>query len=274
MTRFLILLLALLLALLVAGCIDYDEVLELNADGSGTLSMHLVIYKHSFEAFSQMMSSFGADSSQESSGAIDSAMFSMFKREDLEKKLKESKSGVKLLDFKEQRTDSTVIYDIRYAFNDIKEMLAISDNMGKEAMMGEPATGPEVIFSKDKSGSWHYTREFAASSLGDMMQSEPDTSTVAIQSPHSETNKPDDSFSVAMTQSFDTATAQMGSLMTGMAGMMTQAFANRTMRMTVKFPGTVVESNATKTSGNMTVWEYKFTDLSKAPKQLQAVIKP
>ena len=81
MTRFLILLLALLLALFVAGCIDYDEVLELNADGSGTLAMHVVIYKHSFEAFSRMMSSFGADSSQASAAAIDSAMFSMFKRE-------------------------------------------------------------------------------------------------------------------------------------------------------------------------------------------------
>jgi hypothetical protein len=68
--------------------------------------------------------------------------------------------------------------------------------------------------------------------------------------------------------------AAMGSMMTGMADMMTKAFANHKMRMTVKFPGTVVQSNATSTNGNTAVWEYKFTDMAKAPKQLQATIKP
>ena len=159
-------------------------------------------------------------------------------------------------------------------------MLAISDNMGKESMMSEPATVPEVSFSKDKSGSWHYTREFAASTLGNMMQSEPDTAAIAAPhsaptpSPNSDTAAATDSLAEAVTQGIDTAMAQMGSMMTGMADIMTQSFANRTMKMTVKFPGIVVESNATKVSGNTTVWVYKFTDLAKAPKQLQAVIKP
>jgi hypothetical protein len=35
-----------------------------------------------------------------------------------------------------------------------------------------------------------------------------------------------------------------------------------------------VASNATSTNGNTAVWEYKFTDMAKAPKQLQATIKP
>jgi hypothetical protein len=56
--------------------------------------------------------------------------------------------------------------------------------------------------------------------------------------------------------------------------MMEKAFADRKMRMTVKFPGTVVTSNATSKSGNTAVWEYKFTDMAKAPKQLEATIKP
>ena len=83
-----------------------------------------------------------------------------------------------------------------------------------------------------------------------------------------------DSLVEPLVEAIDTMMAQMGTMMTGMADMMTKAFKNHKMRMTVKFPGKVVESNATSTNGNTAVWEYKFTDMAKAPKQLQATIKP
>lgn len=270
MKRFLPLMLALLCALLIAGCIDYEETLELKADGSGTMAMHLTVYKKYFEVMSEMMASFSADSVQ------DSSMFKLFTRKDLEKKLKERKSTVKLLDFKEQMTESTVVYDLKYSFKDLQEMIEISGQMGKNEMMGgsgsEPTSKSEITFRQDKSGQWQYARGFEAADMGEMIQPEEDTS--EPESASLDTAGSADSLAEPLAEAFDTAMAQMGSLMTGMTEMMTKAFANHKMRMTVKFPGTVVKSNATSTNGNTAVWEYKFTDLTKAPKQLQATIKP
>jgi uncharacterized lipoprotein YehR (DUF1307 family) len=278
MKRFLPLTLALLCALFIAGCIDYEETLELNADGSGTMAMHVTIYKKYFEAMSAMTGSSSADSVQ------DSAMFKLFTREDMEAKIKEHKSTVKLLNFKEQLTDSTVVYDLKYAFNDLQEMLRISGQMGKNEMMGgpgsesvseqagEPNGKPEITFRKEKSGQWQYTRGFAAAEMGEMML--PAEDSAKPQKANLDTAKSTDSLAEPLTEAIDTTMAQMGSVMAGMKEMMEKAFADRKMRMTVKFPGTVVTSNATSKSGNTAVWEYKFTDMAKAPKQLEATIKP
>lgn len=266
MIRFLMLFLALTLTIFIAGCIDYDEALELNADGSGTMALHLTLYKHSFEAFTKMMSAFSEDTT------TDTSMFKLFTREDLEKDLKDRKGGVKLLDFKEQQTDSTVIYDIKYSFKDLKEMMAINEEMGKKEMVGESGSVPEVAFSKDKSGLWRFSREFQGASLGEMMPGEADTTTA--ETPPPDTTVAKDSLAESFAQGIDSAMSQMGSMMTGMAEMMKQSFANHRMRLTAKFPGTVVESNATSVNGNTTTWEYKFTDMAKAPKKLEAVIKP
>jgi uncharacterized lipoprotein YehR (DUF1307 family) len=274
MKRFLPLTLALLCALLIAGCIDYEETLELNADGSGTMGMHLTVYIKEIAAIDEMMGSYSEDSTQ------DTATITLFTREELEKKLKDRKSTVKLLDFKEQRSESTLVYDFKYAFTNLQEMLEISEQMGKNEMMvepgsepgGEPESAPEITFRKDKSGQWQYAREFEAASMGGMMPAAEDTT--KPENPSLETAESTDSLVEPLVEAVDTMMAAMGSMMTGMADMMTKAFANHKMRMTVKFPGTVVESNATSTNGNMAVWEYKFTDMAKAPKLLQATIKP
>jgi hypothetical protein len=278
MKRFLPLTLALLCALFIAGCIDYEETLELNADGSGTMAMNVTIYKKYFDAMSEMMGSLSADSVK------DSAMFKLFTREDMEKKIKEHKSTVKLLDFKEQLTDSTVVYNLKYSFKDLQEMLKISGQMGKNEMMGgagsesvseeasEPAAKPEITFSKDKSGQWQYARGFEAAEMGEMML--PSEDSTKPQEASLDTVKTVDSLGKPLAEAVDTLMEQMGSAMAGMKDMMMKAFADRKMRMTVKFPGTVMTSNATSTNGNTAVWEYKFTDMAKAPKQLQATIKP
>lgn len=278
MKRFLPLTLALLCALFIAGCIDYEETLELNADGSGTMAMNVTVYKKYFDAMSEMMGSSSADS------VPDSAMYKLFTREDLEKQLEERKIAVTLLDFKEQLTDSTIVYDVKYAFKDLEQMLEVSENMGKSEMMGEsggeyvgelegePAPEPKITFNKDKSGQWEFVRKFGAAELGDMIL--PDEDSSKSESASQDTAKSTDSLGGPLAEAVDTMVSQMGSMMTGMTDMMTKAFANHGMRLTVKFPGAVVESNATSIKGNTAVWEYKFTDMRKAPAELQATIKP
>jgi hypothetical protein len=278
MKRFLPLILALLCALFIAGCIDYEETLELNADGSGTMAMHLTVYIKDINAIDEMMGSYSEDSTQ------DTATITLFTREDLEQKLKERKSTVKLLDFKEQRSESTLVYDFKYAFTDLREMMQISDQMGKNEKMGEPGSEsvselgnepivePEITFSKDKSGEWQFVRGFEGSSMGQMMPMEEEQS--IPESTSLDTAESVDSLVEPFMEAVDTTMEQMGSMMSGMTEMMSKIFANHKMRITTKFPGTVVESNATSTNGNTAVWEYKFIDMAKAPKQLKATIKP
>jgi hypothetical protein len=273
MKRFLIFALTMLMALTVAGCIDYDEILELNADGSGTMSMHVVVYKHYFEAIDAMMSSFAPDSSADStsSTAASTGPFTLITRADIEKRLKERKSSVKLLDFQEKQNDSTATYDMKFSFKNLSEMIAVNEQMGSSDMTGEEEPAPEVSFVQDKAGLWQFSRGFQGASMGEMVA--PPQEATDQDVPTGDSTETTDSLTDQIEEVVDSSMEQMGSMMNGMSEMMAKAFGDRKMRLTVKFPGTVTETNATSKSGNTAVWEYKFADLTKAPKQLQATVK-
>lgn len=270
MKRVLIFGLTMLTALLVAGCIDYDEVLEINADGSGTMAMHVVVHKHYFEAIEAMMSSMAPDSSDSSN------MFALFTRADIEQRLKEQKSSVKLVDFKETQNDSTATYDLKFSYTDLQEMMRFNQRMGSSDMMGDEPKEPELTFKQVKAGQWQFTRGFQGAEMGDMLDiptepNEAEADSTPVEEPDS--SAVEDSLSQGLAEMVDSSMAQMGTMMTGMTEMMAKAFGEHKIRMTVKFPGTVTETNATSKSGNSATWEYKFTELNKAPSQLQATIK-
>ncbi len=270
MKRMLFLTLALLCAMVIAGCIDYDETLELNADGSGTMTTHFSIYKKAFEALAAMGEPVPEDSAQGES------LFPVIERANIEEKLKNYKGNVQLLDFKQTENDSVLSYDIKYSFKNLQDMLEISENLGKDDVRdeasAEPSSTPKITFDKDESGQWQYTRGFQAAEMGEMIMPTEDSSTQ--ESAVTSSTEAVDSTAEPMAQALDTAMSQMGTMMTSMADMMSQAFGDHKVRMTVKFPGTVAESNATSVKGNTAVWEYKFIDMAKAPKQLKATIKP
>lgn len=244
----------------LAGCFDYAERIELNADGSGTLLQHMVLSKEGFKGMLQMMQSFAPDSSAESNA--DSNMFSFVKRADIEKKLADNKGGVKLLDFKETQTDSAAIYDIKYSFTKLDEMMKISNNMnmGESDMMGDMMPKKSIFWSKDDKGNWNFSREFGDSSMSKVMHPGPDPT--AEEVPPS-----DEADSVQAEDPF----GGMGKMM---EMMFKQAFAGHTVKLSVKFPGSIVESNATRINGSEATWEYKLSDLTTAPSKIQAVIKP
>ena len=241
------------LAILAAGCFDYAERMEFNADGSGTLHQHMVMYKGGFTGLMEMMGEMVPDSVQ------DSSMFSFIKRADIEKKL-ENVKNVKLIDFKESQDDSTATYDIKYSFTNLEEMMSITANMGGDEMMEGMVPKKEALFEKDASGNWKFSRDFGDSSMENFLN--PPTE------PTADAKSPDDESDSLSGEDPFSGMAKM------MQAMMMQAFANRTVKLTVKFPGKIAESNATKVEGSEATWEYKLVDMGKAPRFLEASNKP
>jgi hypothetical protein len=248
---------ALILALSLVGCFDYAERIELNADGSGTLVQHMVLSKDGLAGMMQMMQALDPDTAKDS----DSSMFSFIKRADIEKKLAESKSDTKLLDFKEIQTESTTVYDIKYSFANLDAMMQITSNMnmGESDMMGNVLPKKQALWAKDDKGNWNFSREFGDSSTSKFMNPGPDSSAEKTsQSGTADSVKAEDPF------------GGMGKMM---EVMIKQAFANHTVKLTVKFPGTIVESNATAVSGSEATWNYKLVDLVSAKSKVRAVVK-
>ncbi len=254
-------LLVLLAAALIGGCIDYTEILELNADGSGTMSMQVVVHKKFFDAFDQMMGSV-PDTSVKS----DSNDYGMFKREDIEKQIADSKLKIKLVDFTQQNTDSTLISNVKFSFTDFSDMMKMSQQMGKAEVPEEESPKKKVTFLKSTDGLWNYARDFQDSSMNMMMEGLSDTSALSAQNPTAEGDSTTDS----LAQGFGNAMAEMSKTM---AKMMVSAFSDCHMRMAVKFPGKIVKTNATKVEGNTAIWEYKLNEIPKAPKQLEASVQ-
>ncbi len=238
----------------LVGCFDYSETLNLAADGSGTLEQNMVFYKEYLGGLMDMMQAFSDDSTADTAG------MSMMQRADVEKALAKYKGKIKLLDFKETSTDSTVDYRIKYAFTDLTAMMAAAREVGKEdpsmsedspfATDEEPERKAEKVEFVRTNGGWKFSREFGDSSMGDLMGAGAPDST------------PEDS-----------ATGMDG-MAKMMENMMLKMFADRKVKLTVKFPGQVTAANATLISGNQATWEYKLMDISKAPRFMEATIKP
>lgn len=281
MRIFITILAAFVLAIFASGCFDYGEIIELNTDGSGTLSQHLVFYKNGIEGLMEMMSAMSADS------VTDSNKISIMSRAEIEKKLAESKTDIKLLSFTESENDSTVAYDVKYSFKNLNEILAFTKNMDKTESVGALNSTAEVSFVKDESGSWVFTREIGDSPVSGMGALENESEAPSGEASTESGTEPAVDPMAGDISPKDPATESAGSdsaklegenpgaeMQKAMESMMNMMFAGKKVTLKVKFPGKIVESNATSTTGNEATWDYKLTDLTKAAGSMRAVIKP
>jgi hypothetical protein len=264
-------LLVIVMLLLASGCIDYDEVMVINPDGSGTVKMHYAMNKIYFEQLDAMMQDLSPEESEASTGSPSD----MFSKQDIEEALAGNDQGIKLVSFNYSETDSLYIWDMEFSFQDIHKLNYLSEALSSSE--GEYMTPEEggQSYSKQEDGTWLFTRSLGSDENPDAgefqneEEGEENPEAYDDQEPEeeSEGGQEGNEFEDGM-QEFADAMQGLGSEMQWMA----EEMKNHKIRFTIIFPHKVIESNATNVDGDTATWEYTLDKMSEAPPEMRAVV--
>lgn len=255
------------LALMVGGCIDYDEVMVINADGSGTVSMKYVMDRSFIDGMKSMAMSMGTPED-----SIES-LSDMFSQAEIEKSLAGNDEGIELESFEHSETETSYVWDMKFSFKDITRLDYLSEALSTDDGEFSSDQGTQS-YSKQEDGNWLFTRSFMdegemeSQSWEDDDQEEAgdddeDWSEEAYEEEEAEADDSDDEAEeIEMDES-------MGDFSSAMAGL-----GDHKIRFSITFPREIVESNATKIEGKTAIWEYSLMDMSLAPPELKAIIAP
>jgi hypothetical protein len=277
----------------LAGCVTYEEHVQIRKDGSGILSMHMAMDRQVIERMQAMAQQFGQDDSD----PLEDIRSDMDK-EKIEKNLAESGSKLELTEYDQQVTDDAYVWDLTIAFphySDLKDL-----HMGDEDAAESDSDAPgQFTYEKQVDGTWLYRRGMDEEE-GDLMgsegamedgDSEAESDEDAAWMEEKEDDAAGDSESMAEEEAesaeageaetdttadgmeeFGKAMEQMGQMMQAM----TEAAAKSSLTFRVTFPGKILESNATRVEGSTAIWEYKLSDLEGAGEEpvMTARIKP
>ncbi|MFQ5606741.1 MAG: hypothetical protein ACE5GA_02250 [Candidatus Zixiibacteriota bacterium] len=261
--------------LALAGCIDYEEKLVINKDGSGTIELSYAIDKSYMNQMQESSAQMAEAMGEEASEADESAP-SMFDSSKIDEALKMGYTGMTMLSYESVETDSTVRFKMKYSFEDVNKLYYLYDAIYPD----EPGdttseSAPSEIFTAGANGAWVFDRPLTD---GD----ESDES-------HEYTGEDDDAGEESgMAEGF----AEMSEYLKGaeLEGMDKEAMAEamkgmeaqmrgmekrmekHMIKFTVVFPGSVKESNATSVDGNTAVWSFKLNEFSDHRSGLKAVI--
>jgi len=263
----------------VAGCVTYEEHVQIQKDGSGTLTMHMAMDRHLIEQMQAMAKQLG----QEDEDPLEEVRSDMDKGK-IEANLAKSGSKLELTKYNEQVTDDAYVWDLAIAFphyDDLKDLNLGDDDAGEH---DSDAPG-QFTYEKQADGTWLYRRGMDEDE-GDLMGSEKaeedesgdtagddsawmeeedrdeaaagDSEAMAGEDTESaETGEADADTASGDMEEFGKAMEQMGRMMEAM----TAAAAKSSLTFRVTFPGKIVESNATRVEGSTAIWEYKLSDL-------------
>lgn len=280
MIRRVLLGLVLLAAVAMMGCFDYQEFMVLNKDGSGTLEMRLAMDMAMIEGMEAMAESFGAEEVEE---PVEEEEF--ISKNNIEKYLKENDAGVKLLSYEELEEEGMKVWKIKYSFEDLNSIHHITGSLNEDfdqmddfaedepAAEEEDDDTPELSFAQQDDGTWLFERGMDTGDQmpgmgmeGDMGMMD-DTGDVDYEEePYDDQPAEEEE---EMSGDDTTAMGDFAKQMEEMSRMMSKVG----VKLTVQFPGEVVESNATKVEGNTATWEYKMSEMGKFPDILRAVVK-
>jgi len=263
------------LAMLCFGCMDYEQTLTINKDGSGTVTMRYAIDK----SYLQQMQAMTADAQEmagdegEQIGTIDQA----FDKQNITAQLTANNWGIALTDYSMSETDKAQVWSMSYSFSDVNKLwqvYALLDTEDETDTAGEAPPGQ--IYSKQPDGTWLY--EFplngneAGSETAEMIDEESTTGTEESSEDADDFTEmtPEQMKEMGMSDSLINEMQKMQTTMRSMA----ESMSKHKLRFTTTFPGTIVESNAGTVKGHTAAWEIPLTDLNKDSLILRAVIKP
>lgn len=277
-------------ALLAAGCLDYEETLVINKDGSGTVKMRYGLameYIKQMEAMSgavaEMMAGMGDTTGGEEAGIDDIGQ--MFDREAIDAQLTQHPDyGLQLLEYDVKETDDARVWTITFAFRDINRLYGLYDILypEDEGEAVEAGKGPDdmpAVFTEQPDGTWLFLRDLDE---GDEAEDSEEMADYPMTYPEDEAEQggmesetdfddinPEELKALGMSDSM----IQAMQAMQKMAQTMTEQAASKTIVFRVQFPGDIVESNATRVEGNTAIWEYSLEDFDKGKTVQRATIR-
>jgi len=256
-----------------AGCMDYDETIHLNKDGSGTIEIRMAMDEEAYRSMLEMAEEYGED--------VDGAMTDL-SEEKIREQLAASGSKAKLLRYEESTAGTDRVWEMKLSFEKPEDLAGLSETGEESAAM--------FTFAPGADGNWRYARILDPS--GDAAVAGEEEAVPGLPEGMEEFDA----------QSFDPEAMEemmkeLGEAMAEMEGMMSEKdmeemsrsmealggfgeqmermekdAENRSFRFTVHFPGEVVESNAGAVDGKTAVWEYRLADMQGLEGSLTAVI--
>jgi len=271
------LLMALVVALImVGGCIDYQETLKFNEDGSGTLKIRYALDKQYLNEMEQMGGEMGTEQSEEPEDADED----MWTREEIEEALKMEDTGVELIGYEVSEDEEWEIWVIEFSFDKLADFEMLSRTLSAEGDEDSDEADINRSYARQDDGTWLYKHDFGGGVDGEDGSSQFDMSYMGSGDSSSEDMPTAEELAEAMKQmqeamqeysdedaeggdanpeagaqkeQMEEATQNMFSGLESMfAGM-----ENARVKVTAEFPGKIIESNATSVDGNTATWEYR-----------------
>ena len=237
-------------AALFAGCVDYDEQITLNKDGSGQIEMRMAMDKESY----QMMEEMSAGVTQAD------GPWSSFSREEIESSLKDRDSKAKLLRYSESEEGKDKVWEMAFSFTSFKDLADIGEALDEE---NEPGETP-FTFVEQGDGTWLFTRALdmdeqkaAAPGAG----AEPEMTSQMPPGMQESIENLDPEALAAQMQELAKSMEKMAADMEKQQARMEEEGSQRKIRFRATLPGDIVESNATRVEGKTAVWEYSLEEL-------------
>jgi hypothetical protein len=232
--------LALLSILLLAGCFEIDQSINLNKDLSGTADFHLGV---DMEPMVVVMAQFGREMEGKKGPMTEAELAKA--RADFKKNMKKSESkepskaeiakslpeGVKLLDFKSSERDFGVATDFKFGFDRLNRLVNVKlpskegGDPTQKSVIDSPFEGLELVEKGDTI----------------TIRTKPQNPTAAVEKEAEGAPK------------LDKDTEKM----------IRDAFSKMRVTYRITAPFTIVSHNATRKQGNTLIWEYNLERFEK-----------
>ena len=257
--------------LAVAGCIDYQETVTLNSDGSGTINIRYAISK----AYLDQAAQFGDSEDSASHDEMDD----MPSENEIREQLEMTESSVKLVSFEESENEEWRIWAMEFSFEKLSDFDEIGQALADEEDY-DSGDEPQRSYVKQPDGTWLFAHSLSGvGGAGGFesdegyedtdMPSDSEYAEAMKQMQEAMSEDSDESEEGVDDEDMPDADSVMAEFAKGMEMMFSSA-AEAKMTLTVHFPGKIVESNATKVEGNTAIWE---TSLLTAPSEMTAKVK-
>jgi len=268
-----------LLAVLVVlgGCIDYQETISFNPDGSGTLKIRYALDKQYMDQMEQMSASMSTGDEEEGEEP-ESADDEMWTREQIEEALAGNDAGVELIDYSVGEEDGWKVWQMEFSFKNLADFQDATRNLLDESESEAGESDLDRSYTEQDDGTWLYMYDMGGGGdsedldLSGMDMSEEDSMEMPNAEEMAEAMKQMQEAMKEYSQEGDDVMGgdanpeegekqeQMDEAMENLGEGLESMFAGMgkaSVKITATFPGKIIESNATSVEGNTATWEYK-----------------